>query len=66
MLSRERQRSIEFHIKNKDYFGTLAAVLDLLRQSLGESPNEKMVASYLNDYKEDLLFLRDNYEIDKL
>jgi hypothetical protein len=28
------QQSIEFHIQENDYFGTLATVLDLIRQDL--------------------------------
>jgi len=29
-----RQESVEFHIQQNDYFGTLATVLDLVRQDL--------------------------------
>lgn len=29
------KRSVEFHIKSNDYFGTLATVLSLIRQNLG-------------------------------
>ena len=62
-ISPERRRGIEFHIKNDDYFGTLATVLDLHRQMLGKSPREREIASVIENQVNDLMHLQDNYEI---
>ena len=52
-----RIKRLEFHIKNNDYFGTLATVLDLVRQS----KNNKA----LKNIKNDLIYLQNNYCINK-
>ncbi|MCK5062161.1 hypothetical protein KAR28_06485 [Candidatus Parcubacteria bacterium] len=52
-----RIKRLKFHIKNNDYFGTLATVLDLVRQS----KNNKA----LKNIKDDLIHLQDNYCINK-
>jgi hypothetical protein len=54
-ISKERQRGLEFHIKINDYFGTLATVLDLSRQTLGNTARERRIAEYLAKNVEDLM-----------
>jgi len=55
MTSREKR--LKFHIKNNDYFCTLATVLDLIRQS----KNDKA----LKNIRDDLIYLQKNYSINK-
>ena len=62
-ISPKRRRGLEFHIKINDYFGTLATVLDLSRQTLGNSAREREVVGYLERSVADLMHLQSNYEI---
>jgi hypothetical protein len=62
-ISPERRRGLEFHIKVNDYFGTLATILDLSKQTLGNSAREREVAGYLERSVDDLMYLQSNYEI---
>ncbi|MCK5510351.1 hypothetical protein KAI65_02295 [Candidatus Parcubacteria bacterium] len=55
MISRKKR--LKFHIENNDYFGTLATVLDLIRQSKN---NEA-----LKNIRDDLVYLQKNYSINK-
>ena len=64
-ISKARRRGLEFHIEINDYFGTLATVLDLSRQTLGSSASEREVASYLERSVKDLIYLQANYRIVK-
>jgi len=56
------QKSVKFHIKLNDYFGTVATIVSLVRQ-LPE--NIKQNAKALNRLEEDLMILQDNYKIVK-
>jgi len=61
-------KRIEKHIEQNDYFGTLATVLDLARQTLerdkkGSKPNWQI--KLLKSLKDDLIFLQENYKIIK-
>jgi len=62
-ISPERRQSIKSHIKHDDYFGTLATVLDLHRQTLGKSAQARETARAIENIVADLLYLQDNYEI---
>ncbi|MDD4031480.1 MAG: hypothetical protein PHE07_08640 [Bacteroidales bacterium] len=58
------KESVEFHIKNDDYFGTLATVISLIRQNLesnGLSKNNKSLV----DLENNLVFMQSNYKIIK-
>ena len=58
------KESVEFHIKNDDYFGTLATVISLIRQNLesnGLSKNNKSLVELENN----LVFMQSNYIIIK-
>jgi hypothetical protein len=51
------ERSLQFHIQQNDYFGTLATVLDLLRQDLdhrGYNPH----AATLSRLRDELAYLQ--------
>lgn len=62
-ISPKRRRGLEFHIKINDYFGTLATILDLSRQTLGDTAREREVAGYLEKNVADLVYLQANYRI---
>lgn len=55
-------KSIKFHIKSDDYFGTLATILSLISQSL---ENNKQSIKVLNNIVKDLLYLQKEYKIVK-
>lgn len=42
------QQSLEFHIEQNDYFGTLATVLDLMRQDLDRNGYPRHSATLAN------------------
>lgn len=54
-------KSIEFHIENNDYFGTLATILSIISQS----KDEKAKLDILKRLEESLMFLQNNYIIIK-
>jgi hypothetical protein len=51
------EESIQFHIRSNDYFGTLATVLDLLRQDARRGYTEKHDAT-LQRLRDDLVLLQ--------
>lgn len=54
--------NLEFHIESDDYFGTLAAILDLFTQSvMGSSDKDKI----LKEKVKELMYLQNNYKIIK-
>lgn len=59
------EKSTNFHIKNDDYFGTIATILNLLRQEIKKNnyPNGSALNKTLNNLEKDLLFLQKNYQI---
>lgn len=57
------ETNIEFHIANKDYFGTLATTLDLLRQSIEDRGFEAGDADLLRRITASLLYLQANHTI---
>lgn len=58
-----RKKNIKFHIESDDYFGTLATVIDLIRQE--KEKIEKRQNKILKDLKDDLVYLQKNYKITK-
>jgi hypothetical protein len=59
-----KKEKIEFRIKSDDYFGNLAAVLDLLSQDLERLGYQKQ-KDILVGLKEELLYLQEGYRIVK-
>lgn len=54
--------NLEFHIKNNDYFGTLATILSLIAQKNKlEQEEQKSLDKIIND----LMYLQNNYIIKK-
>jgi hypothetical protein len=66
---RTRKQQIEFHIESDDYFGTLAAVIDLAMQTFEKDLYKTAIKNKqiktLNKLKKDLIFLQKNYQIIK-
>lgn len=58
------KESLEFHIKSDDYFGTLATVLDLIRQQVFGDKKSKLKDAIESKVSE-LLYLQKNYQIVK-
>jgi hypothetical protein len=56
------QKSVKFHIKNQDYFGTLATILSLFSEESKYIDANKRV---FKNIKKDLIFLQKNYKIIK-
>lgn len=55
------QKSVKFHVESDDYFGTLATILSLLRQTSSIGKGSKI----LKRLEKDLMFLQKNYRIIK-
>ncbi len=65
-VEEKQVRQVQFHVKSNDYFGTLATVLDLIRQSIEKERNTSKRRWYLGAIKsvvDDLMFLQKNYKI---
>ncbi|HRH33180.1 MAG TPA: hypothetical protein PK720_03535 [bacterium] len=58
------KESLEFHIKSDDYFGTLATVLDLIKQQVFGDKKSKLKDAIESKISE-LLYLQKNYQIVK-
>ncbi|MCX6794927.1 MAG: hypothetical protein NTY31_03000 [Candidatus Falkowbacteria bacterium] len=58
------EASVKFHIKSADYFGTIATVLNLLKQRIKKDGyTDAVLNKTLKNLTDDLLFLQKNYEI---
>lgn len=57
--------STKFHIQNDDYFGTIATILNLLKEEIKKNDcrNSAVFKKTLDSIKKDLLFLQKNYQI---
>jgi len=63
MAEIENQKRLEFHIEKGDYFGTLATILDLIRQEIESRERKGRITRVLEKLKDDLLYLQDHYKI---
>jgi hypothetical protein len=57
-------KNLEFHIKSDDYFGTLACVIDLVRQNLNPF-KQKQEKKTLEAKVKELMYLQNNFKIVK-
>ena len=57
--------SLQFHIEENDYFGTLATVLDLVSQDLGKKGHRRNAETLLRQ-RDRLLYLQQEYRIEKI
>jgi len=56
--------SIQFHIENNDYFGTLATVIDLVSQDLQKNGQNRN-AEILQRLRDNLVYLQRSHRIAK-
>ncbi len=52
-----KNKSLEFHIKLNDYFGTLATILSFIRQNIEKGENDKLNIKILKEIEKDLMYL---------
>jgi len=57
------KKSLKFHIKVNDYFGTLSTILSLIRQNIEKRENDKSNIKILKKVEKDLMYLQNNYKI---
>lgn len=59
------EASVKFHVKNDDYFGTIATIISLLKQALKNCnlKNKSQINLAFKNLEKDLMFLQRNYEI---
>ena len=57
--------SLQFHVEQNDYFGTLATVLDQIAQDLRKDGNTRH-ATTLRRLRDDLLHLQARYRIEEV
>lgn len=59
------QAEVKFHVKNNDYFGTVATILGLIKQQIKNDadPRDVVFQKIFSNLEADLLFLQKNYQI---
>ncbi len=70
-MTKNRKKSVRFHVDGKDYFSSLATTLGLIEEmSVKECGNAyeslkeiKHITSALKRLKDDLMYLQNNYDI---
>ena len=60
-----QQKSLDFHIAENDYFGTLATVLDLIRQDLDRRKYRRHAAA-LAGLRDELIYLQRSHRIEEI
>jgi hypothetical protein len=58
-----KRTSLQFHVQQNDYFGTLATVLDLLRQDLDRRCYHPHAAT-LSRLRDELVYLQRSHRIE--
>ena len=61
----EEEKSLEFHIKSQDYFGTLATIISLNRQNIERKKEVERAVETLKIIENNLVYLQKNYSIIK-
>jgi hypothetical protein len=56
------KKSVNFHVQENDYFGTLATIMELMNQN-DILENKKELKKILGRLKKDLLYLQENFVI---
>jgi len=59
------EATTKFHVQHDDYFGTMAAILSLVKQKIDdrEFKNQKLLRETLENLEKDLSWLQKNYRI---
>ena len=58
-----KNKRVDFHIKNQDYFGNLATAIDLIRQAADEGGWDAEYSAMVERLRDDLIFLQRHYRI---
>jgi len=61
-----KNKPLKFHIDSNDYFGTLATILSLVRQTIGNKKSIDNNIKTLDNIEKDLMYLQQNYKIVKI
>jgi hypothetical protein len=63
----ERERTVDFHVISGDYFGTLATIIGLVGDVISddELPMKERCLKTLEELREDLIYLQQNYQIER-
>jgi len=59
------KKSLEFHIKSGDYFGTLATVIDLIKQQIFKDNSRDKNKKIIENKIAELMYLQNNFDIVK-
>lgn len=59
------KKSLEFHIKSGDYFGTLATVIDLVKQQIFKDSSRDKNKKIIENKVAELMYLQNNFDIIK-
>lgn len=66
-LSLKDEKSVKYHVKKKDYFGTIATILKLIIDNFNDKEDvwksKTLTKTALNNLIADLQFMQENYEI---
>jgi len=57
------KESVKFHVESDDYFGTVATLVGLLRQTIHSKEHRRANIKTLEQLMVDLKFLRKEYQI---
>lgn len=57
------RRALHWHIEEDDYFGTLATILELLRQRIEHKGYGRKDSRLIEDLREELVYLQGDFEI---
>lgn len=59
------EASVKFHVKSDDYFGTIATIINLLRQEFEKNDRNHtaVLNKLLKNLEKDLLILQKDYQI---
>ncbi len=61
------QKTVKFHIKSNDYFGTLTSILTIINEKK-DNPDKsdiKIINRILKNVINDLIYLQNNFKITK-
>ena len=64
-MDQKTHKGLDFHVSVQDYFGTLATVIDLVRQDLGIRRYAERNDEALMRMRDDLMYLQAHYLIEK-
>ena len=59
------EASVKFHVASDDYFGTIATILNLIKQQIkkGGALDAATLNKIFKNLEKDLLYLQNNYQI---